>query len=130
MRPRIRVVVVALVAAVLTMAQGLHMPNGVVFHDGALYVAEVNRILRYDNIEAHLTDPPPPVVLTDTYPRDTHHGWKFIRLGPDGLLYVPVGAPCNICQRPDPTLTPARYMNGRMVDKIMTCGILAERACM
>src|SRR5262249_26107459 len=86
---------------VMTIAQGLQMPNGVVFHNGALYVAEVNRILRYDNIEAHLTDPPPPVVLTDKYPRDTHHGWKFIRLGPDCLLYVPVGAPCNTCQRPD-----------------------------
>ena len=86
---------------VTTTAQGLQMPNGVAFHNGALYVAEVNRILRYDDIEAHLTDPPPPVVITDSYPRDTHHGWKFIRLGPDGLLYVPVGAPCNICQRPD-----------------------------
>ena len=86
---------------VLTLAQGLKMPNGVAFHDGALYVAEVNRILRYDDIEAHLTTPPQPVVINDSYPRDTHHGWKFIRVGPDGMLYVPVGAPCNICQRPD-----------------------------
>jgi glucose/arabinose dehydrogenase len=78
------------------------MPNGVVFHDGALYVAEVNRILRYDDIEAHLSNPPPPVVVNDSYPRDTHHGWKFMRLGPDGMLYVQVGAPCNICQRADP----------------------------
>jgi len=89
---------------VLTLVQGLKTPNGVAFHDGALYVAEVNRILRYDDIEAHLTNPPKPVVINDRYPRDTHHGWKFIRVGPDGMLYVPVGAPCNICQRPD-----ARY---------------------
>lgn len=89
---------------VLTLAHGLNVPNGVAFHDGALYVAEVNRILRYDNIEARLTNPPPPVVVNDSYPRDTHHGWKFIRVGPDGRLYVPVGAPCNICQRGD-----ARY---------------------
>ena len=89
---------------VTTIAQGLQMPNGVVFHNGALYVAEVNRILRYDNIEAHLTDPLQPVVIPDSYPRDTHHGWKFMRFGLDGWLYVPVGAPCNICER-----NPDRY---------------------
>jgi glucose/arabinose dehydrogenase len=41
------------------------------------------------------------VVITDRFPRETHHGWKFIRFGPDGWLYVPVGAPCNIGE-PDP----------------------------
>lgn len=86
---------------VITLARGLNMPNGVAFHNGALYVAEVNRILRFDNIEAHLKDPPRPVVLTEGFPRDWHHGWKFIRFGPDGLLYVPVGAPCNVCERED-----------------------------
>lgn len=86
---------------VITLARGLNMPNGVAFRDGALYVAEVNRILRYDNIEERLHHPPQPVVLNQSYPTDKHHGWKFIRFGPDGLLYVPVGAPCNICQRSD-----------------------------
>jgi glucose/arabinose dehydrogenase len=86
---------------VITLARGLNMPNGVAFRDGALYVAEVNRILRYDDIEAHLTDPPKPVVLSDAFPRDRSHGWKFIRFGPDGLLYVPVGAPCNVCEPED-----------------------------
>jgi glucose/arabinose dehydrogenase len=86
---------------VLTLARGLNMPNGVAVRDGALYVAEVNRVLRYDAIEAHLDHPPAPVVVNDRFPKDKSHGWKFIRFGPDGLLYVPVGAPCNICE-PDP----------------------------
>jgi glucose/arabinose dehydrogenase len=87
---------------VITLVRGLNMPNGVGFRDGALYVAEVDRMLRYDNIEAHLKDPPKPVVVNESFPRDRHHGWKFIRFGPDGLLYVQVGAPCNVCEREDP----------------------------
>jgi glucose/arabinose dehydrogenase len=87
--------------AVYTLAEGLYMPNGVAFRDGSLYVAEVNRVLRFDDIEARLQDPPPPMVVNDTLPRDQHHGWKFIRFGPDGRLYVPVGAPCNVCKRDD-----------------------------
>ena len=66
--------------------------------DGNLYVAEVNRILRYDNIEERLNDPPDPVVVYDQLPKDRHHGRKYIRFGPDGKLYVSVGAPCNICK--------------------------------
>lgn len=84
-----------------TIASGLKLPNGVAFRDGSLYVAEVSRILRFDNIEANLDDPPEPVVVYDEYPTDTHHGWKFIDFGPDGKLYVPVGAPCNICESPE-----------------------------
>lgn len=81
-----------------TIAEDLKMPNGVAFRDGNLYVAEVSRILRFDNIEENLADPPEPVVINDDYPTETHHGWKFIDFGPDGKLYVPVGAPCNICE--------------------------------
>ncbi len=84
------------------IARGLNNPNGVAFRNGSLYVAEINRILRYDNIENSLKHPPSPVVINDSFPRDTHHGWKFIRFGPDGYLYVPVGAPCNICEPTDP----------------------------
>jgi glucose/arabinose dehydrogenase len=83
------------------IAQGLNAPNGVAFRDGALYVAEINRILRFDNIEERLDNPPQPAVVNDTLPKDRHHGWKFIRFGPDGLLYVPVGAPCNVCEQDD-----------------------------
>ncbi|MCH8955437.1 sorbosone dehydrogenase family protein [candidate division KSB1 bacterium] len=84
---------------VVTIAENLNMSNGVAMRDGNLYVAEVDRILRFDNIEENLSNPPEPIVINDTFPKDRHHGWKFIRFGPDGKLYVPVGAPCNICER-------------------------------
>ena len=87
--------------AVTTIASGLDRPVGVAFRDGALYVSAVNRILRYDNIEERIGDPPQPKIVTDRFPSDTLHGWKFIAFGPDGKLYVPVGAPCNICE-PNP----------------------------
>jgi len=86
---------------VYVIASGLNNPNGVAFRDGSLYIAEINRILRIDNIEANLKQPPEPVVVTDDYPADFHHGWKFIVFGPDDRLYVPVGAPCNTCEPSD-----------------------------
>jgi glucose/arabinose dehydrogenase len=85
---------------VLTLARRLNSPNGVAYHDGALYVAEISRILRYDDIENRLQSPPQPAVVTADLPRDTHHGWKYIAFGPDGKLYVPIGAPCNVCDEP------------------------------
>ena len=84
------------------IGRGLTSPNGVAVRDGALYVAEISRIIRFDDIEARLEHPPAPVVVTDRYPSDRHHGWKFIAFGPDGWLYVPVGAPCNVCLPPGP----------------------------
>ncbi|HEX6975826.1 MAG TPA: sorbosone dehydrogenase family protein [Vicinamibacterales bacterium] len=86
---------------VYTIANGLNMPSGLAFRGGALYVAEVSRVLRYDAIESKLEAPPEPVVVSAGFPTERHHGWKFIAFGPDGLLYVPVGAPCNICDRSD-----------------------------
>lgn len=80
------------------ITSGKNMPNGVAYKDGDLYVAEVSRILKFPDIEARLGNPPQPVIVNDTYPDKTHHGWKYIAFGPDGKLYVPVGAPCNICE--------------------------------
>ena len=88
--------------AVVTIARGLRMPNGVAVAGGALFVAEISRILRFDGIEARLDDPPRPAIVRGDFPTDSHHGWKFIAFGPDGLLYVPVGAPCNICESKKP----------------------------
>lgn len=88
--------------SVYTIASGLTTPNGVAVRDGDLYVAEIGRILRYDDVERWLSDPPEPVVVTDAFPTDGHHGWKYVAFGPDGRLYVPVGAPCNLCEPGDP----------------------------
>lgn len=85
----------------LIIAEKLNMPVGVAFKNGALYVSAVDRILRLDGIEDRLSDPPEPVVVYDGYPNESHHGWKFIAFGPDEKLYVPVGAPCNICLSED-----------------------------
>lgn len=79
------------------IAKGLYMPNGVAFKDRNLYVAETNRIIRFNHIEHHLDNPPEPQVIYDQLPADKHHGWKYLRFGKDNRLYTAVGVPCNIC---------------------------------
>ncbi len=86
---------------VYTITSGLRMPNGVAFKDGSLYVSEVSKIWRFDNIEENLSNPPEPVLIIDDYPTESSHGWKYIAFGPDGKLYIPVGAPCNVCNHED-----------------------------
>ena len=86
---------------VMTIAKRLNSPNGVAVKDGALYVAEIDKVWRYDAIEASLPNAPQPRLVYGKYPTETHHGWRFVRFGPDGWLYVQVGAPCNICD-PEP----------------------------
>ncbi len=82
------------------IASELKMPSGLVFHKGSLYVAAVDTIFRFDDIENNLESPPSPIVITDAFPSDEHHGWKYLGIGPDNKMYVPVGAPCNICDEP------------------------------
>jgi glucose/arabinose dehydrogenase len=86
---------------VRTIAEKLFLPNGIEYVKGSLYVATPKDITRYDNIEDKLDAPPVPVMVSDKFPGEVPHGWKFIKLGPDGKLYVPVGAPCNICAAKD-----------------------------
>lgn len=84
------------------LASGLNSPNGVAFKDGDLYIAEISRITSIKGVESKLSNPGAPEVVYDKYPTDASHGWKYIAFGPDGKLYVPVGAPCNICEPKDP----------------------------
>jgi glucose/arabinose dehydrogenase len=84
-----------------TIASGLRDPTGVAWRDGSLYVGAISTILRFDAIDENLDRPPEAKVVTDRLPGDSHHGWKFIAFGPDGKLYVPVGAPCNVCEPDD-----------------------------
>ncbi len=84
---------------VKVIAKGLTQPSGVAFRDGALYVAEIPRLLKFENIEANLDNPPAPKVVY-TYPPDAHHNWRYLAFGPDGKLYFNMGAPCNICIPP------------------------------
>lgn len=98
--------------SVIVISRGLKLPpNGVAFRKGSLYIGEVNRILRYDDIENNLRNPPEPVVVTDKLPSDKHHGWKFIAFGPDDKLYIPVGAPCNVCVKEDSVYASIMRMN-------------------
>lgn len=82
------------------IAEKLTMPNGVAYKDNSLYVAEISRIIRFDHITQQLSQPPKPSIVFDQFPTDIHHGWKYLRFGPDNKLYTAVGAPCNIC-KPD-----------------------------
>ena len=79
------------------IASDLSMPTGVAWRDGKLYVGASGKVLRYDGIDDRLAQPPAPVVVSDAFPTDSHHGRRFIGFGPDGKLYVAVGAPCNVC---------------------------------
>mmetsp|Transcript_29518 Transcript_29518/g.68400 ORF Transcript_29518/g.68400 Transcript_29518/m.68400 type:complete len:461 (+) Transcript_29518:11-1393(+) len=84
------------------IADHLYNPNGVTYHNKGLYVAEVSRILVFPDIDDNYRNRPSYQVVNALFPTDLHHGWKFIRFGPDGKLYVPVGGPCNTCERPFP----------------------------
>ncbi len=103
--------------SVYAIGSKLKTPNGVAFKNGSLYVAEVSRILRYDDIENRLQNPPAPVVVNESYPNKAHHGWKFIAFGPDGRLYVPVGAPCNVCNEKDSIFATITSINADGTDR-------------
>jgi glucose/arabinose dehydrogenase len=97
--------------SVITLFEGLDTPNGIAYRNGSLYVAEINRILRWNHINDSLENPGKPVVINDSLPSDTWHGWRVIRFGPRGMLYISIGAPCNVCIRDDKRYATIMRMN-------------------
>ncbi len=83
------------------LAEKLNMPNGVAYRDGDLYIAEVSKVSVMRGIDAKLSNPPEMQTIRADFPDEKHHGWKYIAFGPDDKLYVPVGAPCNVCLKED-----------------------------
>lgn len=78
------------------IASGLNNPNGVAIKNGNLFVAEISKVTRFTDIEKNIENPGKGEVINDQFPTEWPHGWKYIAFGPDGKLYVPVGAPFNI----------------------------------
>ena len=96
---------------VVVIARGLQWPNGVSYHLGHLYVAEVSRILRLDKVDSLNPDLIKTVILRDDLPRNLHHGWRYLRVSPKGKLIVAIGAPCNLCVSQDSRFNTIDSMN-------------------
>jgi glucose/arabinose dehydrogenase len=87
---------------IVTIARGLSQPNGVAWREGSLYVAEFHRVIRYAAIDDFVTsgrgfDDVPLATVVRSLPATDHHEWRYVAFGPDGKLYVGLGAPCNVC---------------------------------
>lgn len=96
---------------VVTIASGLNNPIGVAYLNGSLYVAEVSRVLRFDDIEKTYDKSPAYHVVKADLPTEKWHGQKVIQVGPDGKLYLPIGAPCNVCNKENELYSKIYRMN-------------------
>ncbi len=96
---------------VVTVAKGLNSPIGVTLLNGSLYVSEMSRVVRFDDIENTYDKSPPLHVVKDDFPKEKWHGEKIIKAGPDGKLYIPIGAPCNVCDKENEPYSKIYRMN-------------------
>ncbi len=108
---------------VKTILSKLTVPTGIAFHGGALYVADVNKIYKYDNAEASLDKMPAPKVVYDDMPPYIPHGWKYLAVDKQGMLYVPFGPPCNECMAPTSTMQIRRVNPNNGTAEIIALGV-------
>ena len=105
------------------VARGLHRSNGVAYKNGTLYIAELSQISKIDDIDSKLDSPPAPTVIFDALPKDEAHGWKFMKLGPDGKLYFQIGSPGNIVMPPSTHAQIVRLDPEKKVLESVTIGV-------
>jgi glucose/arabinose dehydrogenase len=96
---------------VRTVVDKLTQPAGVAYKDGALYVFAIDKVLKYDGIAKNPSVQPQDLTAKFELPPEQHHNWKYVAFGPDGKLYVPFGAPCNICEPPTKEYAQIRRYN-------------------
>jgi glucose/arabinose dehydrogenase len=96
---------------VRTVVDKLTQPAGVAFKDGALYVFAIDKVLKFNGIAANPGTQPEDLTAKFDLPKEQHHNWKYVAFGPDGKLYVPFGAPCNICEPPSNEYAQIRRYN-------------------
>jgi glucose/arabinose dehydrogenase len=89
----------------------LTQPAGVAVNKGSLYVFAIDKVLRFDNIASSPNAQPVDLTKAFDLPPEQHHNWKYVAFGPDGKLYVPFGAPCNICEPPSKEYAQIRRYN-------------------
>lgn len=94
-----------------TLLSQLKMPSGIAYRNGTLYIAAVNRILRVTDAATIKSLPASAELITDNLPDISHHGWKYLKFGPDGDLYFNLGAPCNICLSKNPRFASILKLN-------------------
>ena len=109
--------------SVRVVADKLTQPAGVAYKDGALYVFAIDKVLKFDGIAGNPNVQPQDLTEKFDLPKEQHHNWKYVAFGPDGKLYVPFGAPCNICEPPKEYAQIRRYNPDGSGKEVVAMGV-------
>jgi glucose/arabinose dehydrogenase len=96
---------------VRTVVDKLTQPSGVAYANGALYVFAIDKVLKFNGIASNPNAQGEDLTAKFDLPKEQHHNWKYVAVGPDNKLYVPFGAPCNICEPPSKEYAQIRRYN-------------------